>query len=138
MANGFFDIGKQGIANGTFDWSSQAFRMRLMPDSYTFDVSDSNMAAVGAGIGTDSTITTKSVVLDTSANFAFWKSADNPGWSTIATGSTVGGVVLYRFVTDDAGSTPLFYYDVTNTPTNGSSFTFTWASDTAGGVFKIS
>lgn len=138
MANGKYDAGLLGIANSGINFTADTIKVRLMPSSYTFDVNDETMSDVGAGIGTDQTVADKSVVEDGSAHFAFWKSTTNPSWSAVASGSTIGGVVLYKFVTDDAGSTPIGYYDTTDLATNGSDVLMSWPSDANGGVLKIS
>jgi hypothetical protein len=39
-------------------------------------------------------------------------------------GETVTGVVFFKFVSNDAGSTPIAFVDASDLATNGSDFTF--------------
>lgn len=51
----------------------------------------------------------------------------NITWTALggATNDTIGAAALIKEVTNDAGSTPILYWDLTDTPTNGSDFTLT-------------
>ena len=137
MANGVYDTGRNGIMAGTIIFGSVSIKARLVPSSYTPSYgTGTSMTPIGAGIGTDQTLGTKSVGNDTTTHFSFFKAAD-PTWTAVAGGSTVAAVVIYKFVTNDAGSTPLVYLDVTDTATNGGDITIQFASDANGGIYKI-
>lgn len=137
MANGVYDTGRNAVMASTLDWVSDTIKARLVPGTYTPNYgTNTTMTPVGAGIGTDQTLVTKSVPNDATNHFSFFKAA-NPVWTAVATGSTVVAVVVYKFITDDAGSTPIVFLDVTDTPTNGGDITIQFASDANGGVYKI-
>lgn len=46
----------------------------------------------------------------------------DPSFGTLVAGETVSAMVLYRFVTNDADSILMAYYDLTDTPTAGTAF----------------
>ena len=79
------------------------------------------------GIGTDQTLGSKTRTKDTTNHRESYAAA-NPTWSAVAAGSTVGYVVLYKFVTSDADSIPIAVIDVTDLPTNGSDITLPFDS----------
>lgn len=133
MANGVFNTVKASNIN----WTSDTMKVRLVSTSYTFNADHATMTSVGSGIGTDQTVAGKSIVVDTANDFGFWKSTTNPTWSAVSAGSTVGGAVLYKFVTVDGDSIPCCYYDLTDTATNGGDITMTWASDANGCAYKV-
>jgi hypothetical protein len=56
-------------------------------------------------------------------------------WTAVAGGSTVGTVDIFKFVTNDAGSTPIASIDVTDLPTNGGDITL--APDATNGFFYL-
>lgn len=108
-------------------------KARLVSASYTPDATDATMSDVGAGIGTDAEVTNKSLALSADSLTCFLK-ADDTTTAPIAEGSTIAGVVLYKFVTDDAGSTPLAYYAVNSQATDGSPILIPWPTDAEFGL----
>lgn len=83
-------------------------------------------------IGTDQTLASKTKTTDTT-NDRIVYSAATLTWTAVVAGSTVGYVVIFKFVTNDAGSTPIAVIDVTDVPTNGSDLTL--APDATNGFF---
>jgi hypothetical protein len=55
----------------------------------------------------------------------------------VAGGSTIGGFVVYKYVTNDAGSTPILFIDTTDTATNGGDIVLQFDSGT-NKIFKLS
>jgi hypothetical protein len=83
-------------------------------------------------IGTDQTLGSKTFTEDTTNDRIVYDAAD-PSWTAVVGGSTVGYVVVFKFVTNDAGSTPIACIDVTDTPTNGGNINLTF--DTTGAFY---
>ncbi len=84
-------------------------------------------------IGTDQTLGSKSRTNDTTNDRIVYDAAD-PTWTAVASGSTIGWIVIYKFVTNDAGSTPICALDVADTSTNDGDLLFTFS---ANGVFYL-
>ncbi len=61
---------------------------------------------------------------------------DDAVFPSLATGATIGGAVIYWPGASDALSIPVSFYDVADTPTNGSSVTIQFASAAAGAAIK--
>jgi len=108
---------------GDIDWVNDTIKARLVASSVTPNKDDTSMTGYTA-IGTDQTVGTKSKNKDTTNDRIQYRAAAST-WSAVAAGSTVGWVVYYRFVTNDADSTPIFAVDITDTPTNGGDLTYT-------------
>lgn len=73
------------------------------------------------------TLGTKTVTYDDTLNRMTYDAAD-PAFGTIVAGDTISAMVLYRFVTNDADSLLMGYYDLADTGTNGTPFGVTLAS----------
>lgn len=122
MASEMFDAGVDGITKGTINWASDTIKARLVDSGVTPDRTASFMTGLTA-IGTDQTLGTKTQTKDTTNHREKFDSAD-PTWSAVAGGSTVGFVVVYKFVTVDGDSIPIALIDVTDLATNGSDITY--------------
>lgn len=134
MASFVTNSGADGLTSGGgITWSSDTIKARLVATSVTPNKDDTAMTAY-TGIGTDQTVANKTKTKDTT-NDKIVFSFDAVTWSAVTTGSTVGFVVIYKFVTNDAGSTPIAVIDVTDTPTNGSDMTYT--PDSTAGAFNL-
>jgi hypothetical protein len=72
---------------------------------------------------------------DDATDFSFMD-ADDAVFGNLATGQTIGGAVVYREGGADTQRVPLFFYDTTDTPTNGSAITVQWATVSAGAMLK--
>lgn len=121
MASSMYSIGKQGLIDGTIDMDTNTIKVRQVTSSYTFSAAHTTMTDVGAGVGTDQTLGSKTV---TGGVF----DAADATFTAVAAGSTINALVLYKFVTNDAGSTPIAYIEVTDTATNGGDITWQWDS----------
>lgn len=104
-------------------FGSDTIKARLVASSVTPTKDDTSMTGYTA-IGSDQTLGSKTITNDTTNDRTVYDAAD-PTWSAVASGSTVGWIVVYKFVSNDAGSMPLFVVDVTDTPTNGSDIVWT-------------
>lgn len=105
---------------------------RLVASSVTPNKDDTSMTGY-TKIGTDQTLGSPTRVKDTTNDRVVFSGAALT-WTAVGSGSTIGWVVFYKFVTDDAGSTPICAVDVTDTPTNGGDIGFTPNAD---GVFYL-
>lgn len=126
MASFVTNRGSRDLSNSTggtpIDWAVDTIRARLVASSYTPNKDDTTMTGYTV-IGTDQTLGTKTFTEDTTNDRIVYDSAD-PTWTAVAGGSTVGNVVVFKFVTNDAGSTPIFVVDVTDLATNGGDITW--------------
>ena len=87
------------------------------------------MSSIGAGVGTDPTLGTK-VLADGTFDAA------DAVWSAVGAGAAIDCLIIYKFVTNDAGSTPLAYIDGFSVVPNGGDITAVWQSTTPW-IFKI-
>lgn len=126
MADGIFNRGLDELA--AFTGSTYKFLL-LKGSGYTFNkdhdfVSDltvgSNEVTV-AGYSRQ-TAGTKSRTIDDTNDRITYDCAD-PAFGTLTAGETVSAMVLFRFVTNDSDSILIGYYDLTDTATNGTTFT---------------
>lgn len=115
------------------NWGSDTIKVRLVASSVTPNKDDTSMTGYTA-IGTDITCSNKTFTEDTANDRIVYDNTVDPTWSAVAGGSTVGWVVVYKFVTNDAGSTPICVIDVADTATNGGDITVTYS---ANGIFYL-
>lgn len=113
-------------------WASDTIKARLVASSVTPTKDDTSMTGYTA-IGTDQTLGSKTFTEDTTNDRIVYDAAD-PTWTAVAGGSTVGWVVIFKFVTNDAGSTPIAVIDIADTATNGGDITIQFAST---GIFYL-
>ncbi len=136
MASFVTNRGARDIMDSTsgtvINWASDTIKARLVASSVTPTKDDTSMTGYTA-IGTDQTLGTKTFTEDTTNDRIVFDAAD-PTWTAVAGGSTVGWVVVFKFVTNDGGSTPIAIIDVADTATNGGDITVTFAST---GIFYL-
>lgn len=114
MANGMYNIGKQGLIDGTIDMDTNTIKARLVRDTYTFSNTDTSLTPIIKITGTtDQTLGSRTV---TDGVF----DAADPTFSAVAGGETITAWVVFKFVTNDADSIPIGFLDLTDTATNGS------------------
>lgn len=94
---------------------------------FVADVNPGANELTGAGYARE-TLTGKAETLVDASDRVMYD-ADNPDFGAIAAGETVTGMVVYLEVTNDADSILLGYYELTPTPTNGTSFLVTLSAD---------
>lgn len=134
MASFVYNLGATNICGEAtaIDWEVDTIKARLVASSFTPDKDNTTMTGHTA-IGTDQTLGTKTRAVDNTNDRVVFDAAD-PTWTAVAGGSTVGTVDIFKFVSNDAGSTPICSIDITDTPTNGGDITVTFA---ATGVFYL-
>lgn len=148
MANIVYNRGKYVV--GTADIDGSTFRLMLVTTGYT-ENQDHNLVDDGTtsdplsyeiGVGGYSRQSIGLAAFEDDTNDFAGLDASDAVFTSLATGATVGGAVLYRYstsggTTSDTGQELISFYDLTDTPTNGGNFTITWASTSAGGVLKL-
>lgn len=127
MASFVTDAGSIGLQNGTITWSSATIKARLVSSGVTPTKGSAVMTGLTA-IGTDQTLGSKTGPTTDGTNHRTGYDAADPSYTAVAGGSTVGWVVIYKFVTNDADSIPIFVQDLTDTPTNGGDIGVTFDS----------
>ena len=130
MASYVYDTGRNAFLNGLLTWNTGPITVALVGSAYTpvssTDQYFSTVSTSGGVIGTPVALTGMS----SSAGVA---NASPVTTATIATGSTITGIVIYNNTGTTTTSQLIAYESVTSTPTNGGTITLTW--DT--GVNKI-
>lgn len=145
MANVFYNEAKKRILNGTIDLDTSTIKVMLVKSSYA---ADPDHAAVDDGSAADpqsheltvsgyarQVLANRTVTKDNSADIGYLD-ADDVVFTALATGETIGGAVIFLDTGVDTTSIPIAFYDLPDTPTNGSNVTVVWAAVAAGAVIK--
>lgn len=127
MASFVTNRGSLDLQSNVVVWASDTIKARLVASSVTPNRDDTVMTGYTA-IGTDQTMSNKTRTEDTTNDRIVYDNTVDPTWTAVASGSTIGWCVVYKFVTNDADSIPIFVLDVTDTPTNGGDITIQFAS----------
>lgn len=157
MASGFYNQGLVDVTDGTIVLQTDTVKLMLVDTGYTFDP-DHDVVDNGANDATDpsfneivatnytvgfggagrKTLTVTRQVNDTN-NRADFAVADVT-WTALggATNDTIGGAILIEERTNDADSRLIAFFDLTDTPTNGSDVTLDFNSLAAGGNIRFS
>jgi hypothetical protein len=130
MASFTTNEGSESLQDGTIVWATDVIKARLVASSFTPNKDDTVMTGYTA-IGTDQTLGGKTRTKDTTNDRIVYDATD-PTWTAVAGGSTVGTVTVFKFVTNDADSIPIFNIDVTDTATNGGDITAVFSADGIG------
>ena len=154
MANFVYNQGKFLLANGSLNLLTDNVALMLVANTYEASaaiavLTDANTVhEIASHEITTATVsgyarvalTSKTVSetddSSTSNGFAFFNAA-NVTFSSLGTGNTVGGCILFRQGTNNSDSPLIAFYDVVDTPTNGGDITIQWASAANGGVLKL-
>lgn len=157
MASGFYNTGLLEVSNGTIDLDTDTLKLMLVDTGYTFDP-DHTVIDNGANNGTDPSFNEisatnyaggfggggrKTVTITSQANNtnnrADYALADVT-WSSLGgvSNDTIGGAILIKENTNDTDSRLICFFDITDTPTNGSDVTLDFNSLAAGGNIRFS
>lgn len=119
--------GAEKMWAGSINFSSDDIKVALMPSSYVYDAAHEFLPDVGAVIGTAQALASRTV---TGGVF----DADDANFGALASGSTIGSVVLYKD-TGTAATSPLIarVTDVLGLPlaTNGGGLVLQWSNGAA-------
>lgn len=134
----FYNIGLQGFIQAAtrIDLTNDVIRVRpIRTSAYTFAATHTTMSSVTAATGGPGDVTLGTKVLGTGTDGGTFDAADAvfTGW---AAGAAIDGLVIFKFVTNDAGSTPIVYLDGFSVTPNGGDITFQWAASNPF-IFKI-
>lgn len=130
MASFVTNRGALDLLSNVVVWASDTIKARLVASSVTPNKDDTVMTGYTA-IGTDQTLGSKTRTEDTTNDRIVYDAADS-SYTAVASGSTVGWVVIYKFVTNDGDSIPIAVLDVTDIPTNGGDISVVY---NASGIF---
>lgn len=129
MASGVYSNGIQAFIGGSIDYDADTIKAMLVVNTYTLDkeahdVVDDVSASRMTGT-TDQTLGSKAVNEDT-GNTRVEVDSANITWSSVQSGSTVSGYILYKDTSTPA-SDPLICFCEFSSPvaTNGSNITAT-------------
>lgn len=128
MASAWYQEGLHGLMNKEIDLDTDTIKVRAVADEdYTFSQAHTTMTSVTKYTGsTDATLAS----VDISTTKGTIDAADlAPAFSALAIDGTkdIDALVVFHFVTNDAGSTPLIYIDLAAATTpNGTDVNITW------------
>lgn len=115
MTSGVYNVAKQALlGTGTrIDLDADTIKVGLLniATDYTVDLTQTSMTPITRYAGTTDQALGSLAVVTNSLVVAF--DAADPTFTAVAvSGSkTVGGLIFYKFVTNDAASTPILYVD---------------------------
>jgi hypothetical protein len=137
MASGVYNEGATQLqSGGSISWSGDTIKAMLLGLStpYTFEpdeavlttaaLSELNVSGYApgfAGAGR-ATLGSKTLTKDNGTNRTIYDAADPAAW-TLAAGDSVTAAIIYKHLTNDAASIPIFYVDFVDVLTNGGTFT---------------
>ena len=128
MASFMYTAAKQALLDGAIDFNTDTIRVRAVSDAdYTASAAHTAMTSVTKYTGSTD------VALDTpTITDGILDAADDPdAYPSLAIdgAKTVDALVVFKFVTNDAGSTPILYIDLAASVTpNGGDIGITWDS----------
>lgn len=115
MTTGAYNVFKQAaLGTGTrIDLDADTIKVGLLNIAvdYTVDLTHTTMSSIPRYAGTTDQTLGSLTIVTTSFVVAF--DAADPTFTAVAVSGTktVGGLIFYKFVTNDAGSTPILYVD---------------------------
>lgn len=123
----YYPKGAEKVWSGAINMASDTIKAILVPSSYTYDANHDFLDDIASIIGSAVTLTSKSVT-----NGVF--DAADADFGAIASGSTIGSVVLYKD-TGTPSTSPLLmrFTDVVGLPlaTNGAGILLQWSNGAA-------
>ena len=122
MANNSYPKGMQKLLSATIDFAGDTIKVCLLPNTYTYSAAHEFVSHLGSRVGTDQVLTNKSV-----AGGVF--DADDVDFGTLAPGSTLKAIAVYKDTGNPTTSPLLFYMDqLAGFPmeTNGGAVTVPW------------
>lgn len=128
MASAMYNNARQEFLNATFDMNTNTIKVRAVADEdYTYSATHTAMTSV-----TKYTGSTDFTLLSPTITDGVFDAADaSPAFSSLAVDGTkdIDALVIFKFVTDDAGSIPILYIDLaTAVRPNGGNINITWDS----------
>lgn len=121
-----FNAGAQGLLAGTINWGSDTIRARVVEAAETPDEDATAMTGIGV-TGNDQTLGSKTGPTKDDANDRITYGAGNPTFAAQPLGDPVDKLVLFKFITNDAGSVPIACVDIDEVTPNGGDLAVTFA-----------
>lgn len=152
MATFVYNKAATDIADGTIDLLTDTLKVMLVKSGYVANRDDNVVDAGGANDAVDHEITvsgytpgwggagrktlaSKAIVEDDANDRAEFDAADPTAW-TLATGETVAAAIIIKEGgASDLTSRLIAYLDITDTPTNGGTFTLVFDAE---GIIQFS
>jgi len=134
MPSGLYTVAEKGLLDADIDMLGDTIKVRAVSDTdYTYNAADTSLTPIVKYAGsTDATLGTKSTTA------GVFDAADlAPAFVTLSqdAAKVINGLVIFKFISNDAGSTPIGYIDLSSPTTpNGGDVNITW---NASGVFSI-
>lgn len=128
MAGFVFNRGARDLLNGTISWSGDTIKARpvLASAAAAIDKDATSMTSVGS-TGYDVTLGSKTFTEDTTNDRIVYDAADF-AFSAVAAIGAVDHFIVFKFVTNDAGSTPIAKVAMTSITPNGGDINVTISS----------
>jgi hypothetical protein len=123
-----YNVARQAFMDALIDLNTNTIKVRGVADEdYTYTATHTAMSSVTKYSGsTDPTLASPTIT------DGVFDAADlSPAWTALAADGTkdIDALVIYKFVIDDAGSTPILYIDLgTAVRPNGGNINITWDS----------
>jgi len=140
MANMVTNRGKYEVF--TLDVAAQDLRVLLLKTYSVLDIDDNviddlvpGTNEVSVGGYSRQTLAGETITEDDSANVAYLDATD-PVFTSLVTGETVQGAILFRHTGSDATAPVWAGYDLTDTPTNGGNITVQFQAPASGGALQ--
>jgi hypothetical protein len=143
MSNLLYNQGLEEMATGAAALATADLRMLLLKSTYSPDRDHRFVADVVAGsqelsVGgyARQTLAGKTVTRDDALDRVVFD-ADDALFAGLAGGQTIGGAVLFRHTGNDATAPVLAFYDLPDTPTDGSNVPVQFAPPESGGALTF-
>lgn len=142
MANFVFNRGIAELFKGDTDLDVADLRVLLLKSSASPNRDHNVVADIVAGSAEISVsgyarqALTGETVTEDDTNDQVYLDANDPTFTALATGETVGWGALFRHTGNDATAPCLAAYDVADTPTNGTDMTLQFAAPASGGALR--
>ena len=144
MASFTYNIGSLGLQEGSTLFESDTIEIILTKSTYTPNKDDTNSVYAAAEISGVSGYTggyagagrkvlaSCAITNETATDRTKYDATDPSAW-TLGAGDTVGGAIIgEKGSASDATAIPLFFLELTDTPTNGGTFTVAFHADGIG------
>lgn len=145
MANGCYNKGIAQVFNGGTDLDTSDLRVLLVKTTYTFNkdhafvddgtANDPLSHEIGVSGYARQTLASKTVTQDDTNDLAYLDATD-VDFTGMASGETIGGVVLFRHTGTDTTAPLIAFYALASIPTSITDLTIKWAAPANGGVLK--
>lgn len=122
-----FNAGALGLADGTIDWENDTIRCRLVESGDSPDPDATAMTGLGV-TGNDQVLGSKDGPTKDDSGDRITYAAGDPTFTAQTLGDPVNKMIIFKFVTDDAGSTPIACVDIEEKTPNGGDIEVQFAS----------